>query len=300
MEKDIYNNYLIFKSKSCLRRVAFWKKLRKNFQVRKQCVYNFRTFASDNNKNIKFLRGLKELFQKVPQDQELQRVSLFRFSTSKGNRAKNKYPKISGHNGFTLMEVLIAVSLAAIIVAIVAGALNVGRRAWEKGSEKMEEQITGRWLEALIRRQIGSICFRQVLGKNSYPFEGNQKIMRFLSSASTDGGGGDSLYIVTYKIEPLEGSSNVRLVCEEENLAENLVAIKKNVDGSTENKRRKIIVPEALKIIFYFKETGSSKSQWVEAWPQATRYPAAVLIDILNVKNENLRLITSVEQKFNV
>lgn len=213
---------------------------------------------------------------------------------------KNKCKRITRDSGFTLMEVLIAVSLAAIIVAIVAGALNVGRRAWEKGSEKMEEQLTGRWLETVIRRQIGSMCFRQVLGKRPYPFEGNQGSMRFLSSASTDGGGGNSLYVITYIVEPIEGSPNVRLVAEEENLAENLVAIKKNpLDGSSENKRRRVIVAEALKIIFNYKKTEALKSIWTGDWPQGVTYPSAVLIDVLNIKNENTRLFISVTQKSN-
>ncbi len=109
-EKDIYNNYLIFKSKSCLRRVAFWKKFRKNFQVRKRCIHNFRTFASDNNENIKFLRDLGNFFQKVPQDQKLQRVSLFRFSTSKGNRAIFKYFRIPACAGMTVICFFVAFS----------------------------------------------------------------------------------------------------------------------------------------------------------------------------------------------
>ena len=62
-------------------------------------MHNFRAFASDNNKSIKFLRGLKELLQKVLQHPEVPKELLFRFSTPKGNIAFEKgfsrpFPKL--------------------------------------------------------------------------------------------------------------------------------------------------------------------------------------------------------------
>ncbi|HEX7533874.1 MAG TPA: prepilin-type N-terminal cleavage/methylation domain-containing protein [Syntrophales bacterium] len=41
---------------------------------------------------------------------------------------------MNGHNrGFTLLELLIALTITAMIVAIIFGALRIGIRAWEKG-----------------------------------------------------------------------------------------------------------------------------------------------------------------------
>ena len=53
-------------------------------------MHNFRAFASDNNKNIKFLRGLGNFLQKVLQDPEVPKELLFCFSTPKGNIAFGK------------------------------------------------------------------------------------------------------------------------------------------------------------------------------------------------------------------
>lgn len=205
---------------------------------------------------------------------------------------------VSPNKGFTLMEVLIAVSLSAIIVALVAGAMNVGRSSWEKGSEKMERLQANRWVESVIRRQIGSICFRQVYGKGIYPFSGGPQFMNFLSSSSIDGGDGASLYLVTYKVEQNKETTSYKLIVGEENFAANSVAIKKDpVDGGTENRRIKVLIPESTSIkFFYTDKTGAVKDVEGSVWDKnSNRLPSSVKIEIVDEYNQTSQILSSIQ-----
>lgn len=204
---------------------------------------------------------------------------------------------VSPNKGFTLMEVLIAVSLSAIIVALVAGAMNVGRSAWEKGSEKIELQQMNRLIETLFRRQLGSICFRQVLDKKNYPFGGSAQNMSFLTTASSDGGDGASLFVVSYKVEQDSDSLLYSIVLEEENFASKVVSIKKaGFDSSLDRVRRKTILRDLDNVVFSYKNVKNGQvSGWYPSWTDPDSFPSAVSIKILKKNSDYLQYVFSVD-----
>lgn len=63
----------------------------------------------------------------------------------------------SRQEGFTLLELLISLTITAVIVTIVFGGFRVGVRAWEKGESDTEFQDRYRNVLGLLRRQIISI-----------------------------------------------------------------------------------------------------------------------------------------------
>lgn len=214
-----------------------------------------------------------------------------------GLKWKNSAFSESQH-GFTLMEVLIAVSLSAVIVAIVAGAINVGRKAWEKGSARMDEQQLGRWTDSLIRRQIGSVCSRQIVGKKIYPLTGDTQYMRFVTSASSDGGSGDSLYIVAYSVVKDHDTSLYKLVIEEENFASNMVSLRPAGNGGfTDAVRRRELIAGLSGIRFAYKSSLPAKNTpWLNAWGDLERFPSAVLVELVFSEDKTSRIITSIDQ----
>lgn len=62
----------------------------------------------------------------------------------------------SNPTGFTLLEVLLAMSITAIIVVIVFGAFRVSIRAWEKGERQIARQDRIRVVTQLMKKQISS------------------------------------------------------------------------------------------------------------------------------------------------
>lgn len=57
--------------------------------------------------------------------------------------------------GFTLLELVLALSIVAAMLAIVFGGLRVGIRAWQRGEERTESQQHSRSLHALLAQSLG-------------------------------------------------------------------------------------------------------------------------------------------------
>ena len=57
--------------------------------------------------------------------------------------------------GFTLLELILALSIVAAMLAIVFGGLRVGIRAWQRGGERSEALQHARSLAALLTQSLG-------------------------------------------------------------------------------------------------------------------------------------------------
>jgi general secretion pathway protein J len=111
--------------------------------------------------------------------------------------------------GFTLLEVVLAMTSLAMLTAIVYGAFHLGTRAVEHGQAAV---VTAQRL-----RVASDVLVRQLKSAVAYParnddgpfwyFKGNQNTMQFVTAAGLQGGGGQ--VEVTYSIEdgPRCGSS---------------------------------------------------------------------------------------------
>ena len=63
--------------------------------------------------------------------------------------------KRGDQRGFTLLELVLALSIVAAMLAIVFGGLRVGVRAWQRGEERTESQQHARSLNALLALSLG-------------------------------------------------------------------------------------------------------------------------------------------------
>ncbi|MBF0496416.1 MAG: prepilin-type N-terminal cleavage/methylation domain-containing protein [Deltaproteobacteria bacterium] len=104
--------------------------------------------------------------------------------------------------GFTLIEVLLSLTIIAMMLAIIFGSMSVGFRAWEKG-EKAIDNITQESIAlTLLARQIRSAHAQPLLltkGRNPF-FRGEQDSVRFISTFSLTNGNRTGLIQVCYKL----------------------------------------------------------------------------------------------------
>ena len=114
--------------------------------------------------------------------------------------------------GFTLLEVVLAMTSLALVTAICYGAFHLGLRAVEKGEVAVVTTQRLRVASDVIIRQIKSVVPYAVRNEDEdvYPyFEGTATSMRFVTAAGMQSGG--SLAVVEYRLE----QDPPRLVMEE-------------------------------------------------------------------------------------
>jgi general secretion pathway protein J len=98
--------------------------------------------------------------------------------------SKQKTPQ----HGFTLMELLVAMSLLSLVFVIVLQALGVSIKAWEKGDASQAEYQRFQAVISLIAGQIRSaypLKVRDEVGKEYYTaFDGKESSLDFITSMS--------------------------------------------------------------------------------------------------------------------
>ena len=91
---------------------------------------------------------------------------------------------LHGARGFTLIELMIAMTLLALMVAILYGAFFLGHRAAEKARVRFDKSQTlrsvGEYLGVLIR----SAYPYQSSGEGAVPFSGEKEQLSFVSAVS--------------------------------------------------------------------------------------------------------------------
>jgi general secretion pathway protein J len=89
--------------------------------------------------------------------------------------------------GFTLIEIMLAVSILAVVILLATAALRVGLRAWEAGQRRVDLQQEGRALVELLSEALaGATPYQGRLGSNPERvvlFEGEPDEVRFVTTA---------------------------------------------------------------------------------------------------------------------
>lgn len=86
-------------------------------------------------------------------------------------------------NGFTLLELLISMTILTMIVVIIFGAFRVGVRAWEKGENSVSARQRQQVVMDLIKHQLASMCTAEIRDRQDrrVRFRGDNRSMAFVS-----------------------------------------------------------------------------------------------------------------------
>lgn len=90
--------------------------------------------------------------------------------------------------GFTLIEMLLAISLLAMMMGMIYASLNVGIRAWDAGDSRVAEASNWRMVERFMRRELAQVFptrWRGVAQPN-IAFEGTATSLRYVSALNLD------------------------------------------------------------------------------------------------------------------
>ena len=182
--------------------------------------------------------------------------------------------------GFTLLELMISLTILGLILVIVFGALRIGVRAWEKGEKDIDVHQRERIVLALVKAQIASASATEITGKEAdqFRFEGEAESMAFVSDLPIVPTNMSGMVYVKYIIQPADGVKGYSLMVYEKNLA--FIDKEKKMKDPDESEFFNLI-PAAKDIRFeylQYPENDQDQPEWQESWDSEKdhRNPIAV------------------------
>jgi len=170
--------------------------------------------------------------------------------------------------GFTLLEVIVTLTILGFIVLIVFDAFRLGLSSWERGESTRIECQKVRAVTQMISRQIKSIVpykVKTTKAEGDYlAFEGKATSLRFVSAFPIRGKRPEGFIYGIYEFKE-EGNGGGRLI-----LYEQRVLNKDLFEESLREESGASLIEGISKVRFeYCREGDSEKNQteeWVEEW----------------------------------
>jgi general secretion pathway protein J len=175
---------------------------------------------------------------------------------------------LNGHSkGFTLLELLIALTILAVIVVIIFSALRIGIRAWEKGERDVDARQRQRIVLDLIKRQLASTAVNDVWGRDQQRplLKGDSKSIEFVSHIPMTPGNRFGTVYVRYAVRREKEGDKEHLVFFEQQTA--LPDKKTGADNLGEGDFSELIAGMKSIVFEYLKDQPDEKaSLWQKSW----------------------------------
>jgi prepilin-type N-terminal cleavage/methylation domain-containing protein len=104
-------------------------------------------------------------------------------------------------SGFTLLELLISVTLIAVLVLILSMAVRTGLRAYSRGEKINERLIVVSAIEGLLGRQLRAVVADGSNLKNFSEFHGEENEISFVTTHVPFGSQAGGLFKVVYRFD---------------------------------------------------------------------------------------------------
>ncbi len=90
--------------------------------------------------------------------------------------------------GFTLIEILLVMTLMAVMMGMIYASLNIGVRAWDAGDARVAEASDWRLVERFMRRELGQIFPTRwrAVPQPYIAFEGTKTYLRYVTALNLE------------------------------------------------------------------------------------------------------------------
>ncbi len=179
--------------------------------------------------------------------------------------ADNLSGRLPCRAGFTIIELILSLSILSVIVLLIGSSFRLGMNAWEKGSAETHETQRLRVLSGIMSQNL----------KSAYPFKikiDREEVIMF-------NGKKDSLLFVTALADyTIGGFKWIRFSYDDESLMykEGILPDKKVIEKVTGDEE---LVESDIKE-FEFQYLSSDQSEWLESWDFGDELPSAVKVRI--------------------
>jgi len=201
--------------------------------------------------------------------------------------------KASGHPqnalGFTLIEVVLALSIFALIGAVLYGAFSLSHRAVEKSQASFEDNQKLRSFTDLLGSYIRSAYpYRQSAQDTTVLFDGQEDQLTFVSSISLAMGGRGMAKIRVAWEAAENGEGPIQL---EEEVP---LRLNRNEDLNPGGLRSDVVIQERVKELrFAYLDPKSEEEIWEERWDgrEKLALPRAVRLSYRNHDGKEIRWV---------
>ncbi len=113
------------------------------------------------------------------------------------------FRRFAGRDAFTLIELIISMTIVAVILVVVFGAFRIGIRAWERGEKDIDKHQRYRIVLEMVRHQMMSPAFEKIKVEDSeqFVFKGDAKSFEFLSHISLKPENKFGIVFVRYRVD---------------------------------------------------------------------------------------------------
>jgi prepilin-type N-terminal cleavage/methylation domain-containing protein len=182
-------------------------------------------------------------------------------------RPKQPFPS---ERGFTLLELLISMTLLVVILVITLGALRISSRSVAAGEKKMESQERFRTALSILDAQIQSqvpLTYEED-GQKKYYFSGNRKTLR-LSSNHSIWGGQKGYVVVDYRVEADHTGKEVLYASEQ-------------IPGIEGRQDTRLIEATEISFEYFHKDPTEEQGKWMDQLSDGTTIPEKIRFQMIN------------------
>lgn len=187
-------------------------------------------------------------------------------------------PHRGSHSGFTLIEVLIALTLIALMMGLLFGSLRTGGRIWDAGTARAENTMTMQAAQQLLRRIIEECRPLRARGQDNRPivlFDGTGSRLSFIATRPA-AARGQGYYRYTLGIEDGDDGRRLILAMEPWSPATGMTS------GSEAAAERVVLLDgvEGLEIGYFGEPERNSARDWYADWTAREKLPDLVRIAV--------------------
>lgn len=173
-------------------------------------------------------------------------------------------------SGFTLLELLISMTLFLLVIAVLGGALRLGFRTISAAERKMDALERYRRSCAILMNQLQSaapITYQDEDGARKFYMKGDAANLQFATNQSI-WGGERGCVIVLYR---LEAGSDGRVT---------LYASERFVHNEQVQEVKLFDDLKSLSFAYFGKDVTDESGTWLEEWPDNTKYPEQIKVSL--------------------
>ena len=184
------------------------------------------------------------------------------------------------HKGFTLIEILVSLTLLGLIFLLLFNSLHTANKSWIAGEKKISQNDETRLAAIFIRRQLTHALPVMWINqkKQQLLFKGNEDQLSFASTLPAHRGGG-GLNLITIKVEQ-QDSENKQLILEYQNINPDMESITFQDATPEQNKAILLSDIESIELNYFGSAQPNQPSDWHDDWTDQKNLPQLIRLQI--------------------